>query len=614
MKRFLVGFWRGLRAIQRFVGTLLFLIVVIAVVSFMLRDTRPRVPDGAALVLNLNGVLVEQKRESEPAELLGGELADGQPPQILLRHVVDAIDYARNDDRIKALVLSLDGFGGGRGFAGGPSKLHRVGLALTAFKESGKPIVAVGDSYDQNQYFLAAHADTLLMHPFGAVFLEGYGRFRLYYKSLLNKLKVTANVFRVGNYKSAVEPYIRDGMSPAAREANAAFLGDLWNHYLADVEAARGVPTGTVTAYIENMTEVVRAAGGDLGKAALDAGFVDGLKNRGEQRAFLVDLVGEDDDSDSYRKIGYKRYLRAVRDEAPPGGDRIAVVVASGAIVDGDAPAGVSGGDTIARLIRRAREDDGIKAIVLRVDSGGGSAFASEVIRNELVAARTAGKPVVASMGSVAASGGYWISASADEIWAAPMTVTGSIGIYGFLPTFEKSLDFLGVHSDGVGTTSLSGAAAATRQLSPAIADVIQQSIEEGYERFITLVAQARGKTPKEIDAIGQGRVWSGATAHELGLIDKLGYLEDAVGAAAALASIEDYEIDYIEEPPSFLQLAFEELLDDARLALGIERPAVTSPLSRQIRRIMSDFRILTLLNDPNGAYALCLACSEITN
>lgn len=606
MKRSFKLLWRGIKAVQSFVGTVLFLLLTMFVIILFSRlgEDTPTVPDGAALVLNLRGVLVEQLVEPRPAALLGGELADGQPPQALMRDIISAIELAKDDDRIDVLLLALDDLAGG-----GPSKLHRIAKALQDFKQNGKQIVAYGDSYGQQQYFLAANADTVLLHPYGNVFIEGYGRFRLYYKSLLDKLKVTANVFRVGTFKSAVEPYIRDDMSPAAREANEAFLGSLWANYLKDAEAARGLESGTITAYTENMSALQRAAGGDLAKAALDAGLVDALKSRTEGRRHMIDLVGADDTGNSFKAIGYLSYLQAARDSSAPSGDRIGVIVASGTIVDGNAPAGTIGGDSTARLIRRARQNDNIKAIVLRVDSGGGSAFASEVIRNELLAAREDGKPVIASMSSVAASGGYWILAPADEIWAAPTTITGSIGIFGFIPTFEKSLDMIGVHNDGIGTTSFSGATDPTREMSPQTAEVIQQSIEEGYRRFLTLVAEARGKTTEEVDAIGQGRVWSGETALELGLVDNLGYLEDAIEAAARLAGLDDYDIQYIEETPTFWNSLLAEFLDNIGISARTRVLAPANPLTAQFRRVMADLGLLAQLNDPGGAYALCLAC-----
>lgn len=607
MKRILVGLWRGLKAFRSFMGMMLFLVIMVGLIAVLLNDPKPKVPDGAALVLNLRGALVEQTTEREPLELLQSDFGSNIPKQAQLRDVLDAIARAADDERIKVLVLALDEFTGG-----GPSKLHRVGDAIDSFKKKGKPVIAQGDSYSQVQYLLAAHADTILINPQGGIFFQGYGRFRFYYKALLDKLKVSINIFRVGTFKSAVEPFIRDDMSDAASEANRAFLGVLWNNYTDDVEAARELAPGAIGAYVENLSEVLRAAGGDAGKAALDAGLADQLATRTEQRAHIAGLVGKGNKTQPFNGISYQKYLRATATNDISGGAKIGVIVAVGLIVDGEAPRGTIGGDTVARLIRRARVDDNVKALVLRVDSGGGSAFASEVIRQELIEAKRAGKPVIASMGSVAASGGYWISASADEIWAAPTTITGSIGIFGLFPTIEKSLATVGVHNDGVGTTSLSGQLNPARELGPGVADLLQQTIEEGYERFISLVAEGRGKTAEEVDAIAQGRVWSGQTALALGLVDNLGTLEDAIAAAAARAGIEDYEIEYFEKKPSLTQQILTGLLKRARVALGDNEPIPEVPLFTQLRRLVRDLTMLARLNDPGGAYALCLQCEVL--
>ncbi len=607
MKRILVGIWRGLKAFRSFMGMLFFLFVVVVFIALLFRDPRPKVPDGGALVLNLRGALVEQTTEREPLELLRSDFGSDMPKQALLRDVLDAIARAADDERIGALVLALDEFGGG-----GPSKLHRVGDAIDSFRKSGKPVIAVGDSYSQSQYMLAAHADTILLNPQGGIYFGGYGRYQFYFKNLLEKLRVSTNIFRVGTFKSAIEPFIRDDMSDEAAEANRAFLGDLWANYTAGVEAARELESGAIGTYIENLPEVLRAAGGDAGKAALDAGLADRLATRTEQRAQIAALVGEGKKNHGFNGIGYENYLRAVGPADKNHDAKIAVVVAAGMIVDGEAPRGTIGGDTVARLIRHAGQDDDVKAMVLRVDSGGGSAFASEIIRQELIEVKRAGKPVVVSMGSVAASGGYWISASADEIWAAPTTITGSIGIFGLFPTFEKSLAAIGIHNDGVGTTSLSGALNPAREMGPGVADLLQQSIEEGYERFLSLVAEGRGKTTEEVDAVAQGRVWSGQAAHELGLVDNLGTLDDAVAAAAARAGIEDYEIEYFEKKPSLTQRILAELLRGARVALGDDEPVPEAPLFTQLRRLVRDLTVLARLNDPGGAYALCLQCAVL--
>lgn len=598
--------WNGIRAVQSFTLTVLFLLVVALIIASLMKDNTPTMPNAGVLVLNLNGVLVEQTREEEP-EIALLQRDSAQPREILMRQLISALKKATDDGRIKGAILALHDFRGGA-----PSKLHRLGRALDAFRKSGKKVIATSDSYGQAAYLLAAHSDKILLHPMGSVMLTGYGRFRLYYKALLDKLNITAHVFRVGTFKSAIEPYIRDDMSPAARRANEAFLGDLWQAWLDDVTVARQLAPGALTAYIDNAADVLRAANGDTATAALDAGLVDAVMSRIEQRAYLkdafVDKSGGGGPSAKPANIAYGTYLQATGKAGAASGNVIAVIVARGSIVDGKAPRGVIGGDTFATLIRQARQDKSVKALVLRVDSGGGSAFASEVIRRELAAAQAAGKPVVASMASVAASGGYWISASADEIWAAPTTITGSIGIFGFVPTFEKSLGAVGIHSDGLGTTPLSGAADLTRGIQPVMADLIQQSIENGYRRFITLVSTARHKTPAEVDAIAQGRVWSGQKALDLGLVDHLGTLDDAIEAAADRAGVDGWRTVYVEKQASYLNRVLSRLL--RRIGPGADSGlAAMVRLVAPIGRILDDAKILVGMNDPQGMYAMCLAC-----
>jgi len=598
--------WQGIRAVQSFTMTVLFLLVVILIVASLTKGNTPVLPDAGVLVLNLKGVLVEQTREEAP-EIALLQRDSAQPREILMRHLIEALKRGAVDSRIKGAILSLHDFRGGA-----PSKLHRLGVALDAFRKNGKKVIATSDSYGQAAYLLAAHSDKILLHPMGSVMLTGYGRFRLYYKALLDKLNITAHVFRVGTFKSAIEPYIRDDMSPAARRANEAFLGDMWEAWVDDVTAARKLSPGAITAYIDNAATVLRAARGDTAQAALNAGLVDAVMSRVEQRAYLKDaFVDNSKDGGPAAKptnIAYGTYLQATGKGEATSGNAIAIVVARGSIVDGKAPRGVIGGDTFATLIRQARQDKSVKALVLRVDSGGGSAFASEVIRRELAAAQTQGKPVVASMASVAASGGYWISASADEIWAAPTTITGSIGIFGFVPTFEKSLDSVGIHNDGLGTTPLSGAADLTRGIQPVMADLIQQGIENGYRRFITLVGTARHKTPAEVDAIAQGRVWSGQKALDLGLVDHLGTLDDAIKAAAERAGISDWRTVYVEKQASYINRILSRML--RRIGPGTDSGLATmARLLAPVGRVLDDAKILVGMNDPQGMYAMCLAC-----
>ncbi len=383
------------------------------------------------------------------------------------------------------------------------------------------------------------------MNDYGNLLIYGYGSYGTYLKSFLEKLKVTSHVFRVGTFKSAVEPFIRDDMSPAAKEANIAFLNVLWRSYVDSVEGARGLQPGVVENYANNLAEILKTVDGDLGKAALEAGFVDGLLSRAEMNEKLKEVFGASKDGKSYKKVGFKRYLTSLDKDEDDGDPNIAVITAAGAIIDGDAPTGrAAGGDTIATQLRKAREDDKIKAVVLRIDSPGGSAFAADVVRDEMLALKAAGKPVVASMGSLAASGGYWIAADADEIWAAPTTITGSIGIFGYLNTFENTAAELGVFVDGVGTTNLSPIlATGIGPLPQSAAEILQQSTENGYDRFLTVVGSGRGLDKSYVDSIGQGRVWIGERALELKLVDHLGDYDDAIAAAARLANLDKYDV-----------------------------------------------------------------------
>jgi protease-4 len=593
--------------LQRLLFTLAVLAGVGIAIYVLTMDRTPDVPKGAALVLNPHGVIVEQRTPIGPFDnIIPNPLAGERIPEVELRDVLDAIAFAKEDDRIGALVLHLDRFTGTM-----PSKLHDVAAALRDFKESGKPVIAMGNGYQQHQYFLAAHADRILMHPYGMVLVTGYGSYRTFYASLLEKLDVTVNLFRVGEYKSAMEPFIRDDMSPEDRVSRLGFLQPLWDEYERAVEAARGLERGALTQGAAQFGERMRAVQGDMARLAVESGLVDELVTREEQRQHVIDIVGKDEKTKSFKQVAFSNYLKERRasERRRRNGTAIAVVTATGNIVDGEAPQGTIGGDSVARLIRLAHQDDDVKAIVLRVDSGGGSAFASEVIRNELSVAQDKGIKVVASMGSVAASGGYWISATADEIWAAPTTITGSIGIFGMFLTFENTAAKLGVYSDGVGTTPLAGAFDPLRPINPELRVAIQEVIEEGYRRFLSLVADARGMTVEEVDRLARGRVWTGADAKEFGLVDHLGGLSDAIEAAARLAEIEDYRIWRVTAPQPLWRQMLRQFFGEAALFLGLaERPAAPL-LPHAAQEVMSDLMILRQFNDPQGIYAICEEC-----
>ena len=598
------GFWNGLTVLRIAVGNILFLVLIILLISIFFYDSEKDLPDKAALVLSLQGDIVIQKTETVFSGRLFGEPTE---EETLLRDVIDAIDYAKDDERIQVLVLDLRDMG-----AAGISKLQDIGESLMRFKESGKQIIAAGAVFDQDQYYLAAHADRIYVHPMGGVFLSGLGLYRQYFKTALEKLLVQFHVFRVGTYKSALEPFLRDDMSPQAREANLAWLTVLWDDFKGKLAAMRGLDAQAIDDYINNIAKHLAGVEGDAARLAFNYGLVDGLKTWEEVNSELIQLVGEDEDKKMFNQIQLDEYLDAIRPELlpdDPHSTKVGVIFARGVILDGKQPAGKIGGDTLSELIREARRDDKIAAIVIRIDSPGGSALASETIRNEIELTRQAGKPVIASMSSIAASGGYWISSAADEIWASPTTITGSIGIYGAFVTLDKSLASLGIHTDGVGTTRMAGGLDPTRPLNSAVADSMQQMIENNYRRFIQLVAEGRNMAPQAVEKVAQGRVWAGKTAQELGLVDKFGNLQEAVESAAELAGVKEYDVVYVEQELTAREKLVHGLnrLFSRAFSNALER--VTHPAVQLYGNFGRDLEQILQLNDPGGIYAYCLMC-----
>jgi protease-4 len=604
LRRILVLFWKGVSTARRFVVNLVFLVVVVLLLSLLLFGDRKQVPDGAALILSPSGFIVEQKT----ATLMSSQLfGDDAQAETLLKDIIDVIDYARDDLRIKVMMLDLRDMGGA-----GPSKLQDIGAALNRFKASGKLVIAYGDYFSQSQYYLAAHADSVYLNPMGGVGLYGYGLYRTYFKSALDKLRINFHVFRVGTYKSALEPFLRDDMSNDARESNLSWLTELWDFFKVDIATQRRLDPADLDDFINNLPDHLAKVQGDTGELAVNHGLVDALKTRDDVNREMIELVGEDQEHGSYKQVGFYDYLQIIRPRlamkrtAP---SHVGIIVAKGFILDGDQPAGTIGGDTLADLIRQAREEDTVKAVVLRIDTGGGSGLASEIIRREIEITRTSGKPVIVSMGSTAASGGYWIASGADEIWASPTTITGSIGIFGAFATFEESLASLGVHSDGVGTTKLADAFNPGRPLNPLIKDSMQQIIEHGYRRFIKTVAEGRNMAPQDVEKLAQGRVFTGSMAMKLGLVDQLGDLSEAVSSAATRAGLQDYEVSYIERPltarEKFIQSLnqlFYRVVWDSGVMDWFAAVSVHKNLRNEFRQIMQ-------FNDPLGLYAYCLTC-----
>ena len=533
--------WWLVDASRRAVFNLLFLaIVVIALVAWF-KSGPPPLAEKTALVLDLQGSIAEQKSGNLRLSALNGLRGNDTPQKVQLRDVRDVLAAAAADPKIERAVLVLDDLDNA-----GTASLHEIAAAVDRFKAAGKQVVAWGSSYDQRQYYIAAHADEVLLHPLGRVYLEGYGRYRNYYRDALDRLGVKVNLKRVGTYKSAAEPYIANEASQASREADALLYGALWSGYTDAVEKARKLPAGSIVRGIDELPQRFAAVGGDSAQLALSEKLVDGLKTRDELRTLLTTRGARDEQRKTFRQVSFGEYLARLKPKAT--GDAVGVVVAEGEIVDGSAPAGVVGGLSTSALIRKARDDERIKAIVLRVNSPGGSVFGSELVRRELEVTRAAGKPVVVSMGDLAASGGYWISTSADEVIADAGTVTGSIGVFGLLPSVDQAFDKLGVHVDGVTTTWLGGARDMRRPLDPRFGDLVQSSIDHIYADFTGKVAKARKTTPDKIDAVAQGRVWTGAQALERGLVDRLGSYGDALDAAASRAKLEkDYRVVYLE-------------------------------------------------------------------
>jgi protease-4 len=607
-KSLFVGLWNVLNFSRKLFFNVIFIGLLIIIIIATSGDDEIKVPKGGAFVLKLNGALVIEKQHSDPFDEFASEAFGGsdKPREILVRNVVKALENAKQDKRIAALVLDLGRFSGG-----GLDKLRTVADAIEDFKTSEKPVIAMGDYYSQSQYYLAAHADKVYLNPEGGMLFDGYSRNRMYYKDAIEKLKVKTHVFKVGTFKSAIEPYLRNDMSDAAKEANEAWLSAYWTQYKTDVATARGIEMTDFDETVANFMPKFEAANGDLALYALQNGWVDELKTREAMRQEMFALVGESENGKGYKGITYDSYMKVINRPFPKKtkGDAIAVVVAKGTILDGTQSAGTIGGDSTSRLLRKARLDDNIKAVVLHVDSPGGSAFASEIIRQEVEELQLAGKPVVALMGTYAASGGYWISASADKIIASPSTITGSIGIFGMLMTYEESLAYLGVYTDGVQTTEF-GFTSPSKTLPDSLGNLIQRSIERGYEKFITLVADNRNMTLEQVDSIAQGRVWIGSTALELGLVDQLGTMKEALAAAAELAELDNYEVTYIQRTLSPKELFIQELLNNTAVWLvETQIQQSTSPLIGMIRSVVRDIDGITRLNDPKATYALCLEC-----
>ena len=577
---------------------------------------RPSVEDNVALIVWPSGELVDQL---DFERRLFERLTREPPSQTLLRDLIDAVDAAAADDRITRAVLKLDTL-----TAAGMPQMQELMAALARFRAAGKSVHAYGPFYDQIGYLAATAADDISLDPLGAVYLEGFGVFQNYFKDALDKLGVQMHVFRVGEFKAAVEPFIRNDMSEEARLANREWLGDLWSEYGKVVAQQRKLPANSVDAYVADFRFGIERLSGNTAVYAKEAGLVTHLETLNEFRQRMGTDVGMDEEHGSFRQIHFQEYLRAIKPRlkklraARRAASDVALVVVQGEIVDGYGDRGQAGGDTIVELLEQARSDENVAAVVLRVDSPGGSAWSSELIRRQVQALKAAGKPVVVSMGTVAASGGYWLAMDADQIWAHPGTITGSIGIFGLIPTIEQPLDRLGIHTDGVGTTALAGAFRIDRPLSDDVKAIFQSQIEKGYREFIDGVATGRKLDPAKVEALAQGRVWSGADARDLGLVDQFGGLQQASAAAAEMAGLGagEWTLTPFEPLPTFaggiLGQFFGSLALDWNLGLLLGLPEPLHPLLQAFEHADAG-HWLRRFNDPRGVYAHCMCAPDRT-
>ena len=593
----------------RYLISLVIVLFFIAIIGGMFADDIKPMPEHGALYLAPSGLLVDQRSYIDPVSEIFSQ-PNQRDTETLVRDIIQALEHAQYDERITHVLLDTNYMAGG-----GIAKLEEISAALQRFKQSGKPVIAIGDSFSQSQYFLAAHADEIIMNPLGRVMLTGFGSYSSYYKEALDKLKINVHIFRVGRYKSAVEPFMGRGMSDSARADRLQLVDSLWQFYTSRVEQLRGLPNGAMSDLANNMHLRLAEEKGDIAALAIKQGLIDRIATRSETKAYLEQVLPHSNgDFDSVPMAAYLNHMKlSSLKTVNQGKPEIAVVVASGAIIDGNQPEGTIGGDTLADMFAAIEDEDQVKAVVLRVDSPGGSAFASDVIRDSIASLRKKDIPVVISMGSYAASGGYWIATESDKIFALSTTITGSIGVFGVIPTFEDSLSVLGIYSDGVGTTNIAGMLQLDRPMSQQAKMIMQSGVEHVYTRFLSLVADARDSTPSAIHEIAQGRVWTGKKALELGLVDELGDLNDAIASAATLAGINDYRVNYRRKPLSMIEQVMMEIRGNVHAAvgaIGIQSWLPTS-LQLQLASVIKPLQFIDTLTDPNDLYLYCESCPQ---
>jgi protease-4 len=601
--------WRFVDGARKLVLNLLFLLILYLVIVVVMDSGETLIiqPD-TALVLRPQGDVVEEY-SGTPLDHALEQATDNVRSETRLRDLTDAVRRAADDERIVRLVID-------------PTYMWRVGLAslqeleaaIAAFKAAGKPVVALADTLDQQQYFLAALADEIWLNPRGVVWIDGFSSYRNLYREGLDKLEVEVNLFRAGRYKSAMEPFVRDDMSPEARENNLFWIGNLWQQYLETISAHRGVPLEDLSRSINRFADGLDAADGDFARFALELGLVDRLVSQPEANLALAREGAPGSGSEGFRQIDHDNYLKVAgpkKSQDPAG--RIAIVVAEGEIVRGMQPPGTVGADTHSDRLRSLSEDREVKAVVLRINSPGGDAFAAEKVRREIQALKEMGKTVVVSMGNVAASGGYWIAMGADEVWASASSITGSIGVYGILPTFERPLARLGIHTDGVGTTPMAGKLRLDQPLDPDLRRIFEHAVERTYKDFVSLVSDSRQMSPEDVLDVAEGRVWSGTQAKERGLVDQTGTLQDAIDAAARIAGLgTDYEVFYEEPEVSRLEALLVEITSEAMVRLGLGAGSGIRGLpTTLVENIIGDLRLLARDNRGLTIAAHCLCDVE---
>lgn len=590
------GLWRGITYLRLALANLLFLLLLGLIYVFFSGTSPAPLPAKAALLLNPAGTVVDENTRVDPLALLSEP--SSATAETRLQDMIEAVELATEDDRISALVIATENL-----VQFGLSRAQELAPALAGFRDSGKPIIATGDYFTQDQYLLAAEADEILLHPYGGVALQGFASYRNYFSEALEKLAVDVHVFRAGEFKSIAEPLTRNDMSEGEKRITGAWLEDLWAQYARRIEARRGLDSGALQRQINAYPERLAEAGGDPAQLALVEGLVDGLMSHREVDGHLAARVGAVNDAGGAEMIPFQRYL-AKRSAAAGSGPRIAVVTAQGNIMPGVQEPGAIGAESLSSELLEVADSPDTAAIVLRINSGGGSVFASEVIRAALTEVREGGTPVVVSMGPVAASGAYFIATAADAIWATPATLTGSIGVFAAFPTVDRLLARAGIHTDGVGTTDVAGSLRIDRPLNPLVAEALQQSVEQIYDKFLALVAKSRGMSIEEVHDVAQGRVWSAPAARDAGLVDELGSLSEAAAAAAELAGVSAYHVEHVRSSMSPRQMLLQQLAD----RLSIE----TLPMSLRgaLLPMQAARDAMSALSDPRHLYMQCVGCS----